>query len=296
MLDFRLLTFLTLCNTGSYTRAAEELHITQPAVTQHIKYLEKQYGVALFNRSEKRLTTTDAGNLLYRVATTMYADAQRTLEQMQTHTGHLYHLRFAATPTVGEFVLPPMLNRYLSNHADVKLSMYIDDTENILHRLEAGEIDFAIVEGYFSRAKFDFRAFGRDRFIPVCGPEYSLPDILSSLYALLNEPLLLQHRGADAREVLARVLQEKNLSLSDFTNISEYSSINIIKHLVLCRKGVTFLYESAVRQELEEGNLRELRIPDFYVCREYYFIVLKGSVFKKEYESLVFHELLSSER
>lgn len=295
MLDFRLLTFLTLCNRGSFTRAAEELHITQPAVTQHIKYLEARYGVPLFNRSEKHLTLTEAGNLLYRVATTMYADAQRTAEQMQTHTGKLFHLRFAATPTLGEFVLPPMLNRYLASHTDIKLSVYIENTESILRRLEIGEIDFAIVEGYFSRAKVDFRAFGRDRFIPVCGEGYPLPETVSSLFSLLDEPLLLQQRGADAREVLARVLQEKNLSLSDFTSVSEYSSINVIKYMALHNRGITFLYESAIRQDLEAGDLRELHIPDFSVCREYYFIVLKGSVFAKDYEHLVFHDILPIE-
>ena len=113
MLDFRMETFLALCRTMNYTRAAEELRITQPAVTQHIQYLQRHYGVKLFSYHDKRLALTEAGEALHSAALTMEHDERELRQRLPLLEKGRQHLRLGATLTVGEYALPPHLARYM---------------------------------------------------------------------------------------------------------------------------------------------------------------------------------------
>ena len=121
MLDFRMETFLTLCRTMNYTRTAEVLHITQPAVTQHIQYLQKHYGVKLFLYHDKRLTLTDAGQALRSAVLTMEHDEQELKRRLPLLEKGKARLRLGATLTVGEYALPSHLSRYMKAYPEVEV-------------------------------------------------------------------------------------------------------------------------------------------------------------------------------
>ena len=131
MQDFRMETFLAVCRLGSYTRAAEELNITQPAVTQHIQHLQTYYGVRLLDYRSKRLTLTPEGELLRRAALTMRHDEEKLKRELADLRQGRRALRFGATLTVGEYLLPPRLAAYLKANPDVELHMTVDNTRKI---------------------------------------------------------------------------------------------------------------------------------------------------------------------
>ena len=139
MLDVRVETFLTVCRTMNYTRAAEQLHITQPAVSQHIRALEERYGATLFRSQGKRLLLTESGRLLFRTAAAMHHDALRLREAIRQENARR-HLRFGATLTIGEYIMPAPLLRLLEQEPDIQLYMLTSNTRELLKLLDQGEL------------------------------------------------------------------------------------------------------------------------------------------------------------
>ena len=220
MQDFRMETFLAVCRLGSYTRAAEELNITQPAVTQHIQHLQTYYGVRLLDYRSKRLTLTPEGELLRRAALTMRHDEEKLKRELADLRQGRRALRFGATLTVGEYLLPPRLAAYLKANPDVELHMTVDNTRNLLQKLNAGELDFAVVEGYFRKSEYDYIVWSLEEFLCVCGADSPLAGAPARpLDALFGETLLLRSPGSGSRDVLERVLEERNHRVEDFGRV-----------------------------------------------------------------------------
>ena len=171
MLDFRVETFLTVCQTMNFTRAAEQLHITQPAVSQHIRALEEEYGTKLFTYRGKQLHLTESGQLFLRTAATMRHDVMRLRDLMQRANERRY-LRFGATLTIGEYIMPNPLMRLMQHEPELQIRMLTANTRELLKLLDEGVLDFAIVEGYFDNQVYDSIVYCTKRFIPVCSPYY----------------------------------------------------------------------------------------------------------------------------
>ena len=199
MLDFRMDTFLALCRTMNYTRAAEELNITQPAVTQHIQYLQRHYGVKLFQYRDKHLFLTEAGAVLRSAALTMEHDERELMEHLPLLQKGMQHLRLGATLTVGEYALPPHLGRYMKRHPDVALHLVVGSTRRLLEGLNRGELDAAVVEGYFAKREYDAIRWSMEPYVCVCAAGSALegPMELEDLFTqtlILRDPKI-RHPG-----------------------------------------------------------------------------------------------------
>lgn len=286
MLDFRIETFLTVCETMNFTKAAEQLHITQPAVSHHIRALEEEYAASLFSYQGKRLRLTDAGNTLRETALTMRHDITLLKKQIRSLNSGENSLRFGATLTVGEFTMPPILAAYLKRHPEAQISMQVADTKQLLEQLDAGVIDFAIIEGSFPQAVYDSLLFRKERFISVCGREYAFHQPIRHISDLLRERLLVREQGSGSRHILETYLENRNLMLADFPFQAEVSNIAALKSLTAAGCGVTFLYEVAVRQELQSGVLREIPLKDFSIEHDFSFVWRKNSLFSDRYRGI----------
>ena len=152
MLDFRMDTFLTVCQCMNFTRASEKLNITQPAVSQHIRFLEKHYNTKLFRYEGKKLRLTGAGEILRNASLTMMHDEQSIQDEMR-RTEEEQEIRFGATRTVGDALMGRILENYLKRYPDAKIHMEVENTRDLLSRLDNGEIDFALVEGFFKKSE-----------------------------------------------------------------------------------------------------------------------------------------------
>ena len=285
MLDFRMDTFLALCRTMNYTRAAEELNITQPAVTQHIQYLQRHYGVKLFQYRDKHLFLTEAGAALRSAALTMEHDERELMEQLPLLQKGMQHLRLGATLTVGEYALPPHLGRYMKRHPDVALHLVVGSTRRLLEGLNRGELDAAVVEGYFAKREYDAIRWSMEPYVCVCAAGSALEGPME-LEDLFTQTLILRDPESGTREILERALLERNFQLSDFRRVVEINDLTVIKHLVEQNCGITFLYRRAVERELEEGQLRQVFLRGWEVQHEFTFLWRKGSVFEQNYRRL----------
>mgnify|MGYP000383920229 FL=1 len=174
MLDFRVETFLAVCRHMNFTKAARELNITQPAVSHHMHYLEQAYGTALFQHNGKRLQLTEAGEILRRTLMTMKHDEQHLQKRMQQVVSGTRDYSFGATLSVAEFMINEALGRFLRLHPDSHIQMQVADTKVLLSKLDSGELDFAVVEGDFPKAEYDFFVFGTEEYVAAGDPEKTL--------------------------------------------------------------------------------------------------------------------------
>lgn len=286
MLDFRIDTFLQVCHYMNYTKAAEQLNITQPAVSQHIHYLEDYYHTKLFVHEGKKLKITEAGKVLQQVATTMNNDENNLKKQLLNMSDALTDLRFGATKTVGEVVVSEILTHYLDTYPDTHIHMKVANTTELIRCLEDGELDFALVEGYFKKSEYDYIRYSTEKYIPVCSPKYQWKKKPEWIEDLFGERLLVREPGSGTREVLERYLESNNFSIENFERTAEIGSLHTIIDLAKAGCGITFLYEAAVRKEMERGELMKIELNKFHVYHDFTFIWRKGSVYSEVYKTL----------
>lgn len=290
MLDFRIQTFITVCEYMNFTKAAEVLNITQPAVSQHIRYLEDEYETKLFEFIGKKMKLTKSGKYLLDVSMTMKHDEIHLREEIKGGIKENKKISFGATLTIGEFLMPTQVSKYLNENKDIFLKMIIANTSELLEALDAGIIDFAVVEGYFKKSEYDYRLYSKESYIAICSVDYKLDKEPILIENLFDEKIIVREEGSGTREILEKVLEGKNYALTDFKGKVEISNINVIKHLVKEGCGITFLYEAAVRKELEEQSIRKIELIDMNIEHDMTFIWRKNSVFS-DYYCKIFEKL-----
>ena len=290
MQDFRMDTFLTVCKFMNYTKAAKALNITQPAVSQHIRVIEDYYHIKLFYYEGKKLHLTAEGAVLQNYSTTMKHDEIILSEQLKAD--RRMKLIFGATLTIGDFVLPEKLAAYIIRNPENEVRMLVENTETLLEKIDAGELDFAIIEGYFRKSEYDYKIHSLQHYIAVCGGDYSFrqqPNVLSDLF---DERIILREPGSGTREILERHMEERNCSIRDFRRFMEIGSISAIKSLVSAGCGITFLYEAAVKRELASGLLRHIPLVDLEIYNNFTMVWRKNSIFDDRYMG-IFDDLLA---
>ena len=283
MIDFRIKTFLILCKELNYTNTAKVLHITQPAVSQHIKYLEEDFGVKLFHYDGKFLQLTRERKILYDFAIAAESSSYKTKELMTLPVNSLAPIRFGTTLTIGEYTMPKLLKKLVIDYPTMKISMEVSNTEILLQKLENGEIDFALVECHFNKFKYHSYLFSQESFIGISSPNNSLSLTQISFEEIFKERLIIREKGSGSREIFEQILYEHNTTMENFDKVIEIGNINIIKQLVEENIGVSFLYKEAVENELRNKTLCKIWITDFDVIREFNFVFLKGSLHYEEY-------------
>ncbi len=286
MIDFRIKTFIEVCRYMNYTKASLELHITQPAVSQHIHYLEQLYNVKLFTYEGRKMELSPAGRLLLQKCTALINDEEELRKSMQSCAPGKMPLVFGVTTTIGEFAIANPLSQYIAAHPDVLIRMYMGNTNELLQSLRDGNINFALIEGYFSSDEFDSMTFSREIFIPVCNSSHKFKTEPSVLTDLLGERLLLREPGSGTRNILERYLSAKNISIHDFCHTTELGSMTAIIQLIRNDCGITFLYQTAAQPELEKGVLRQINISDFQMTHDFSLIWNRGSLFASEYQNI----------
>lgn len=285
MLDYRAYTFLEVCRQRSYTRAAEELHISQPAVSQHIRQLEQQYGCALFAKAGRGIEPTPAGDELFCALGAMANDEerlQRELSSLNENAAVRAPLRFGCTRTVADYVAPRILAKHLACRPDDQILMQVENTAELLNQIEAGVIDFALVEGSFDRARFDHVVFSCEPYVAIA--RHALD--ATRLEDLLGQRIILREPGSGTREILERYLAVRNLSVRDFAGIIELASIPAIKACVRAGAGISFLYRTAVESELAHRELADVTPADVSIEHHFELIWQRGSLFADRYRAL----------
>lgn len=277
MLDFRHETFLALCRIRSYTKTAEALHLTQPAVTQHIKALEAHYGNRLFAYAGKTLTLTEHGKLLYKFASTVASDTGILAEMLRKKALTDPPLQFGATLSIGQYVMPNILEQVLSSKPNTAVSMLVENTQHLLEELDRGKIQFALIEGLFDKAAYHSELFAMEPFIGVCSKNAPFTKEALSFEELTKQNLIVREKGSGTREIFEHLLEKHNMSITNFSKVTEIGNMEVIKQLVKSGLGITFLYKAAAKKELIQGEMKQLKIAGLDTCYEFNFVFPQNS-------------------
>lgn len=288
MQDFRMDTFLAVCKFMNFTKAAAYLNMTQPAVSQHIRFLSQSYGVDLFIMEGKRLQLTEAGKILQQAALNMKHDEQHMRERMlQTKIG-LTNYAFGATLSVAEFMLVEDLRNFLHRHPDSHVRMQVGNTQDLLQLLGTSELDFAIVEGAFPKAEYAFLPYKQEAFVAVGSPAKAKQYAGASVRNLLQETVFLREPGSGTRNILEDYLEQQGLSVQDFATRVELGNIGAIKYMLQDDLGISFCYHAAIKQEEKRGELAVIPLRDLHLFHEINFIYRKASIFQEDYRKIYY--------
>lgn len=283
MLDYRHETFLALCAIGSYTKTAQHLHLSQPAVTQHIQFLEAQYKCQLVRYENKQLALTPAGEELRGLLTRIAADAQRFRRSLDSREYQREELVFGATLSIGEYFMPRVIPEMLKESPRLNIHMEVGNSRVLLEKLRQGELDFALIEGVIDKSKYHSLVFSLERFVGICAPGSELTRGTVDFQALLKYPLILREQGSGTREIFENILKAYNFSTSSFASVMEIGNMAAIKELVAKGLGISFMYEIAAHKEIQQGNLAVIQIACFDVQREFNLVFLQDSAFTHKY-------------
>lgn len=277
MLDPRLHTFLVLCDTMNYTRAAERLYITQPAVTHHVHFLEEHYGSRLFSYEGKTLRLTEAGLRLRELARSLAYNCDKVEECMASPA--VVSLRVGATKTIGEYVIAPQVQRFLQKHPDARFSLLVENTQILLRELENGRLDFALVEGFFDQEKYAAKRYRQEAFLGVCAPTHRFAGRAVPFEELMQERLIVREAGSGTRAVFEQALHRRSRTLRSFANLACISDFSMITTLVQDGMGVSFLYAAVVERELAAGTLAQFTLEGENLSGAFHFVCLEDNQF-----------------
>ena len=250
-MDSKLQTFLTLCQTMNYRIAAEQLHLSQPAVTKQIQSLEQMLQIKLVCYDGHVLHKTEACLLLERYAITQ----QYQFEELQLAIADKkrFSLRIGATKTIGDYVLIDAIKEYLSDPSH-ELSLMVDNTMHLLQMLDENQLDFAVIEGAFSKTKYDSYLLRMEPFVGICAKNSPLCGQHISVEELLKQTIVVREKGSGTRRIFEERLAAMGYELSDFCREVSISSFVAIKALVAAGIGISFLYNSVVAKENDIGT------------------------------------------
>jgi DNA-binding transcriptional LysR family regulator len=242
-MDTKLQTFLTLCQTMNYRLAAERLHLSQPAVTKQIQSLEQSLHTKLFVYDGHTLHKTQKCLLLERYAISMQCQFEEL--QLAIADKERLRLRIGATKTIGDYVLIDAIKEYL-NCSSHELSLVVDNTKHLLQMLDENQLDFAVIEGTFSKTKYDSYLFRMEPFVGICAKNSPLCGKNVPIEELLNETIIVREDGSGTRRIFEERLISSGYELNDFFRQVSISSFVSIKALVASGIGISFLYKSVV--------------------------------------------------
>ncbi len=287
MLDFRTETFLTVCQTMNFTAAARQLNITQPAVSQHIHFLEEQYHTSLFIYQNKQLFLTRSGEILRRHLLTMKNDEKAVMEELKNNITGIETLSIGVTMTIGEYAIVDKLAGFLIQHPEINIHLHYGNTLQLLKLLNSGQISMAIVEGNYPKEYYSHKKYSTEDYIAVCAASHHfMTDHPYTMNDLVHERLLVREEGSGTRNILEQSLMTHGLHISDFIHYIEIENMHTIIGLLKRDCGISFLYKIAVKKELHSGILKEIPLDDFKMQHDFDIIWEKHSVYSDKYLSI----------
>lgn len=280
MLDPKLRTFLILCQTKSFTKTAEELHITQPAVSHHLKYLESYYQTKLYEYANRKFQLTPSGEILYQFVNSVNSDSERLKNRLPALSSNTVELRIGAEQSAGESFLPDLIISFLHEVPQCKLKVISENYSNLSTMLDNGDLDFFLFDGVVSTTKYDYYELGAGNVICVCSPTHPLAGKEIAIRDVYNNTLIMGVKNTPSRVRLENIFQENGILSYRFANHIEISnSLSCVKQLIIHNVGISFLYKSAVARELADGTLKQLHINHFHEQHAYNLICMRNSYF-----------------
>ena len=279
MENFRLKVFRVVASHLNFSRAAEELLLTQPAVTQQIKALEEQYGVPLFDRSGGKGNLTPSGNALLPFVNRLKEISDEAYAAVARASGKLAgQLAVGASQTIAQYLLPAFIAGFLRENPRVSISAMSGNTDEILQALAARRIEIALIEGPALRKDVHLEPFMEDHIVLVVPASHEWAAQNVELAALIKTPMLMREFGSGSRRVVEKAFAAAGISRKQLDIRMEFDSTESLLNAVEAGLGVTFVSQWAARNHLSLGTLKVARVPALKLARKFSIMYSAGPV------------------
>lgn len=257
MADRRLQVFHTVATYLSFTKAAEVLHMTQPAVTFQVRQLEEHFNTRLFDRTHNRVTLTTAGETVFVYAKRIFEQYEEMENSVREITGEVSGLlTIGASTTVAEYMLPALLGKFKVAFPDIRLSLKVSNTENVVAMVEDNVIDLAVVEAPVSNKHLVVEVCDVDALVVVAHPDHDAAKLKSLTASQLIEfPYICREEGSGTRDVIKEYMSQSKLSSDSLNVCLELGSPESIKGAVEAGMGIAILSKVTIAKELALGTL-----------------------------------------
>jgi DNA-binding transcriptional LysR family regulator len=272
----QLEVFLAVARAGGFRRAADGLHLSQPALSQHVAELERVLGARLFDRLARRVELTEAGRILVEHAGRLFASLEGAREAVADLAGlRRGSLQIGASTTPGVYVLPAVLGAFETRYPGIALRLTIANSAEIEARIRANELDLGVVGGHAMRPGEECVSAGLvDELVLIVSPAHRWARRLQIPAAqLAGQRVLVREEGSATRQVMERALQQAGVRLGP---VMELGHTEAIKHGVMAGLGIAFVSIHAARGEVTSGRLRQLRLQGLPVRRHFHVIHHEG--------------------
>jgi DNA-binding transcriptional LysR family regulator len=277
-MDFRRLeVFTKTFELKSFSKAGQSLYLSQPTVSEHIRLLEQDLGLSLFDRQGKAVEPTKAGRFLYQYANQMMALRQDSLRAMQQFRDKgVGDLWIGGSNIPGQYILPGLLGLFKERFPGIKIKLSIGDTQNIQEKVLEGTIELGVVGALIEHRRISSHLLTTDELVCISGPHQAKgkPKTIDAK-ELLTLPFIFREKGSGTRKTLEQAFQKINLDLKNLRVIAEMGSNEAVRQAVKAGLGISIISRRAVSEDLEQGRLQEIKIKKFPLLRNFYVITLK---------------------
>ncbi len=257
MADRRLKVFNTVARLLSFTKAAEALHMTQPAVTFQVRQLEEHFDTRLFDRTHNRVTLTDVGHVVYEISERMfelYDEMDRRVKEMTGEVGG--SLNVGASMTIAENMLPALLGKFRVKHRDLAIRLKVGNTESVVAMVEHNVVDLAIVEGTISNKNLLVETCRRDELVVIMPPDHALANAEGlTIEELMPFDFICREEGSGTREMVLTYMTDHGFA-EGWEVCMELGSPEAIKGAVQAGMGLSIVSSSGITKELKLGLLK----------------------------------------
>jgi DNA-binding transcriptional LysR family regulator len=289
MVDAKLYSLLAVAKHGNYTRAAKQLSLTQPAVTQHIKQLENQLGIKIFNRTGRLIKPTNEGAIAISYARRSIALFENLKQSILDENRCIQRLTVGITHTAESNAVAEVLGKYSAENKGTSITIITGAINNLYEMLINYEIDLAVVDGKIQNNAVNSLLLDTDSLVLVVSNNHPLAkQSMVTIEQLKEQPLILRRPPSGTRNLFIAHLESNNLSLDEFNLILEVDNVATIKDLIRRDIGVSILSRSVCLDELKKGKITVLPIENHSMIRE--INILYHSDFK---HTQVLHSIVS---
>lgn len=260
----------------SFSDASKALFISQPTVSEHIKTLENELGVSLFDRSGRHVFPTESAHVFYSYAERILSLIDEAVEAVKPEKRKFQGEIFMGGSTIpGEYILPALFTRFKKEYQDIHIHLYIEDTTQIIRMLEESAICLAVVGALVKSKKINYIPFMKDRLILVAKGDFHENGEITKKN-LFRLPFIFREKGSGTRITLEKALKLYGTPAEAIHPVSILGSSDAVKSGIKAGLGLSFISDLAVKEELLNGTLKELHVQGLHIERQFYIALRKG--------------------
>jgi DNA-binding transcriptional LysR family regulator len=273
----QLQAFCAVVEKKSFSQAAEQLGVTQPAVSLQVRALEQRLGQSLLDRSGRRVEPTEAGRRLYTSAQRMLALEEQLLEEVSADDGRLAGtLAIGASTGPGAHLVPLLLCEFQREHPDLHVALSIWDTQTVIEHVADRQLELGVVGALRRHRSLEFEPLVRDEIVLAVPPGHHAAGGTITVEELKEETLIVMQEGAGVRQVVEEELRRAGLRLRGVEPKLELGLQESVKSAVAAGYGVAFISRTAIEGELAAGRLEAAQVEGVEPARQIYIVRARG--------------------